>query len=95
MDFDWDESKRLVNRRKHGIDFVAATAAFADPRRIETVEFFRGEERWRLIGLAPEGVLYIVYVERGEVIRIISARKATRGEARTYYEGEGGRRPSL
>lgn len=89
MNFEWNEAKRLVNQRKHGIDFVAAIPAFADPRRIETVEIFRGEERWRLIGLAPAGVLYVVYVERRAVTRIISVRKATRREARAYYAGEG------
>ena len=67
--------------------FVAAVAAFVDPYGIESVEHMKGEERWRLIGMTPIGLLFIAYVERGDSIRIISARKATRREARTYHSG--------
>ncbi|MBM3532680.1 MAG: BrnT family toxin [Alphaproteobacteria bacterium] len=85
MDFQWDETKRLVNRRKHGVDFVAAAAAFGDPHGIESLEESAGEERWRLIAMSPSGLLFVVYTMRGESIRIFSARKATLSEARTYH----------
>jgi uncharacterized protein len=88
MNFGWDEDKRVANRRKHGVDFVAAALAFDDPHGVESVEVVGGEERWRLIARAPAGLLLVIYAERGETIRIISARKATPREARTYHSGE-------
>jgi uncharacterized protein len=86
--FVWDEAKRLANQRKHGLDFNAAAAAFEDPNGIDFVEHVGGEERWRLIGMTPTGLLHVVYVERDGKIRIISVRRATPHEARTYYASE-------
>ena len=90
MKIEWDEVKRLANRRKHGVDFVAAVAAFEDTNGIEANENVAGEERWRLIAMAPAGLFHVVYTERGKSIRIISVRKATRREAQAYHSSEAG-----
>jgi hypothetical protein len=93
MDFEWDESKRVANKRKHGVDFNGLDGAFADPYRIEAPEYVGNEGRWQLIAMAPAGLLYVVNVERRrDVIRIISARRATSREARTYYSSQTDRR---
>ena len=93
MEFEWNESKRAANKRKHGVDFTSLAGAFEDPYRIETPEYVDSEERWKLIGRAAIGLLYVVYIERDhDLIRIISARRATASEARTYYSSQTDRR---
>lgn len=87
MDFEWDEQKASSNLAKHGVSFDEATAVFDDTNRLEELDASDDhEERWRAIGLAPSGVFFIVYTERdGGVIRMISARVATRHEQDRYY----------
>lgn len=86
MKFEWDEAKRLANLRKHGIDFRDVMSAFADPHQLLSIEHVDGEERWRLIGLAPDGLLLVVYTERRVRFRLISARRATHREQKHYYQ---------
>jgi len=86
MFFEWDEGKNQSNIRKHGIDFADVPDMFNHPmliRRDEDVEC--AEERWVSLGWLKALIGVVVYPERrGEVIRIISARKATKREARYY-----------
>jgi uncharacterized DUF497 family protein len=87
MDFEWDPRKDAVNRRKHGVSFDEAATVFEDSR--VAVFFDEGhsdsEERYIALGISAKGRLLVVsHMYRGDVIRIISARKATAGEARTY-----------
>ncbi|MCE5977977.1 BrnT family toxin [Pseudomonas sp. JR33AA] len=86
MFFEWDEGKNQSNIRKHGIDFADVPDMFNHPmliRRDEGVEC--AEERWVSLGWLKGLIGVVVYTERrGEVIRIISARKATKREARYY-----------
>jgi uncharacterized DUF497 family protein len=86
--FEWDEAKREANLVKHGIDFVDAVEIFADPLRIERVDRQRehGEERHQVVGAVGEQVLFVVYTLRGGAQRMISARRASRNERRTYLE---------
>jgi len=90
--FEWDPRKSESNRRKHGIDFERVRDVFFDPFKSRAMEGHEhGEVRWRTIG-EIRGRLFVVshtLEEEGEteVIRIISARKATRRERRTY-EGQ-------
>ncbi len=86
MDFEWDERKANSNYAKHGVTFEAAKEAFRDPFALTELDCDEtAEERWRVIGLTQAGVLFVVYTERnGGVIRIISARKATRHEQNHY-----------
>ena len=87
MQFEWDESKRISNLRKHGIDFLDVPPVFN--RAILTIEddrFNYGEERFVTLGLLQGRVVAIVHTESEDYIRIISARKATKYEQKTYFE---------
>lgn len=87
MKFEWDEDKRLINARKHGIDFVDAVIAFdGDIVTIEDDRFEYGERRFMTLGLLSGRVVVIVHTEREDVTRIISVRKATKHEERNYFE---------
>lgn len=72
---------------KHGVDFDVAKNVFLDPAAIvEPNDSDPAEDRWRTIGLAGGKVLFVVFTERsGNVIRIISARKANKREERNYF----------
>ena len=86
--FDWDETKNKSNRAKHGIWFEEAQSAFEDPYARLFVDDFSDEDRFILIGISTHsGLLVIVHCFRDDdkVIRIISARKATKKE-RAFYE---------
>jgi uncharacterized DUF497 family protein len=93
MRFIWDEKKNRLNRIKHKVSFEAAALVFDDPRAVSLQERFEGgEERWQTLGLAGGIIVLLVahlYYEEGgeEVVRIISARKATSHERRLYEEG--------
>ena len=92
MRFDWDPPKELANQRKHGVSFQQARAVFADPLAVSIPDPDAPEQRWITIGEADALGLLVVghtYREAGgrEVIRVISARRATRGERRRYEEG--------
>jgi uncharacterized DUF497 family protein len=85
--FEWDDAKNIINIRKHGIDFIDAKDIFKHPMLtlIDEREDYL-EERWIGIGWMKSLLGVVVYVERhDDVIRIISARKATKLEAK-YYE---------
>ena len=88
MEFEWDESKNAQNIRKHGVSFDVAKDAFDDENQIERSDdlVFYGEERFILIGLAKDELLYVVFTERGNRTRIISARRATKHEQQDYYQ---------
>lgn len=87
MRFEWDERKAAGNLTKHGVSFDAARDAFLDPHALTEPDYTEAdEERWRMIGMSTVGVLFVVFTERtGDVIRIISARRATRHEQNCYY----------
>jgi uncharacterized protein len=88
--FDWNPEKAEANFRKHGVSFREAASVFADPQSVSFPDDLHSanEERWIIIGHSSQlRILLAVYVERSEVIRIISARKATRSERRQYEEG--------
>ena len=88
MRFEWDEAKNDVNIRKHGIDFTDVVDMFTHP--MLTLADDRedyGEERWIGIGWLKTLIGVVVYTERkGDVIRIISARKAVKQEVRFYEQ---------
>lgn len=88
--FEWDELKNSANLEKHRIDFETAQLIFDDPYCVTFVEGIEhGEERWHGIGAVENTILLVVvhtYREAGldQVIRIISARQATRHERKLY-----------
>jgi uncharacterized DUF497 family protein len=93
-DFEWDPRKAKVNRGKHGISFERATTIFRDPHilSIPDTEHGKDEERWVTIGTDETGVLLVVShtfctIDEVRKLRIISARKATKVEVKTYEEG--------
>lgn len=90
MQFEWDDEKEKINIAKHGIDFATAALVFNDDNRLEVydVEHSEYEDRYITIGII-DGVAYlvmVVYTERREAIRLISARKATNAERSRYYD---------
>jgi uncharacterized protein len=93
VEFEWDELKNKSNQRKHGISFEDASLVFDDPQVVLFIERFQeGEERWHALGGIPGTILMIVVVHvyreeaAGEVVRIISARRALAWERRLYDE---------
>lgn len=91
MLFEWDIAKEQINIKKHGISFSVAKFVFNDDERIEIFDKVHSidEERYITIGLINQVpvIATVVYTEREQKIRIISARKATAEERRMYYDG--------
>ena len=90
--FEWDEDKARRNLAKHGVSFEEASTVFSDPFELMMHDPLHSEDEDRFVSLAESRdrhLLVVVFTERGDRIRIISARKATRGERRKYEEGKG------
>jgi uncharacterized protein len=86
-DFEWDETKARTNLRKHGVTFDEAVTVFLDPRAIDAPDI-EHEDRFVVIGRAVSSrVLFVVYVERRDRLRLVSARKATPAQRRIHEEG--------
>ncbi|MBI3935234.1 MAG: BrnT family toxin [Acidobacteria bacterium] len=89
MIFEWDAAKAKANLRKHGISFAEARTVFADPlgRITDDPRHSDSEDRFVLLGLSEQQrLLAVMFTDRGDVIRIITARRATRRERRNYEE---------
>ncbi len=87
--FEWDERKAAANQHRHGVSLEEARTVFFDERArlIDDPDHSEGEERFILLGLSSTLRLLVVchcYRSEGNVIRIISARKATARESRSY-----------
>jgi len=84
---EWDDDKNLINKQEHDLSFETAQYVFADPERLERLDMSEGntsgEERWQTLGKVGP-VLFVVYTERGENKRIITARPADKTERRSY-----------
>jgi uncharacterized DUF497 family protein len=88
--FEWDEQKARQNRKKHGVSFDEASTVFGDPRALTITDPLHSEEEDRFVTLGESHrrrLLVVVFTERGEKIRLISARVATRSERKNYEEG--------
>ena len=88
MEFEWDERKAAQNAVKHGVPFEYATRVFLDLRRLDIEDARRdyGEARRLTLGVIESRLFAVAYTWRGEVIRMISARKASPRERRQYDE---------
>ncbi len=94
--FEWDEAKNVSNQRKHGVSFEEASLVFLDPFFVSVMERVEdGEQRWQTFGEVGGCLLLMVahtvgeVAERGEtieVIRIVSARRASRKERQRYED---------
>jgi uncharacterized DUF497 family protein len=85
--FEWDDEKAISNLEKHGVSFGEATEVFYDSHALEDydTEHSTGEGRFFIIGLSSRRLLYVIYAERtGDVVRIISARRADKAERENY-----------
>lgn len=90
LEFEWDPAKEVENSKKHGVSFHEAQSAFVDDLSltISDPEHSEGEVRRLLLGISLAGRLLVVsHTERGDRIRIISARRATTAEIRGYESG--------
>ena len=86
LDFEWDEQKALSNLAKHRVSFAVASEVFNDPFAVDIEErsLHYAEVRRRIVGVIYGLCLTVIYTERNDIIRIISARKASRAERREY-----------
>ncbi len=89
--FEWDNNEALINIEKHGITFSEASTVFADENAIlfDDPEHSMEEERFMLLGMSSQAKMLIVchcYRGTDDIIRIISARKATKTEVQQYHE---------
>ena len=87
LKFVWDSEKAEKNIRKHGIYFEDAVLVFFDENRLEDYDKFNSadEDRFKIVGKV-EKILVVIYTEREDKNRIISARTATKKEMEVYYE---------
>jgi uncharacterized DUF497 family protein len=87
-EIEFDPEKARINFQEHRIKLETAALVFSDPMRLERRDDSEGntagEERWQTLGLVNK-VLFVVYTERGEKTRIISARAANKAEKRSYH----------
>lgn len=84
--FEWNAHKASANLAKHGVSFETARNVFDDPFAVDMEDRSAnyGEVRRRIVGVGNGLVLTVIYTERSETIRIISARKAARAERKEY-----------
>ncbi len=87
LKFVWDSDKAEKNFKKHKVKFENAALVFLDEYRIENYDDFNSddEDRFKVVG-EVEKILVVIYTERDDKTRIISARQATKFEREEYYE---------
>ena len=87
LKFVWDIEKAKINKQKHGISFETAARVFLDDKCVDEFDELHSdfEDRYKIIGKVRE-ILVVIYTERGDRNRIISARQATKREEADYYE---------
>ena len=88
MDFEWDMAKSDLCQISRNFDFTYVVSVFIDPNLLieKDQRWDYGEERYRALGLLDEKVFVVIYTKRPSAIRIISAGRANRREARCYEE---------
>ncbi len=87
MDFEWDPAKNESNLNKHGIDFTGAQTIWDRPvLTLQNTQPYRGEIRYLAIGLYQDREITVVYTLRGQIIRLISARRARKNEREFYWK---------
>jgi uncharacterized DUF497 family protein len=89
MEFEWDPQKAAKNLRKHKVSFTEAATVFGDPLSISVPDpdHSADEDRYIIVGLSNRHrLLMVAFAERGDCIRIISARELIRSERKAYEE---------
>lgn len=90
MEFEWDDTKAEANNRKHGVTFTEAMTVFADPLSLTGYDpvHSQDEDRFVTMGLSDNNRLLVIsHTDRGDKVRIISARVASRSECKEYEDG--------
>ena len=89
-DFEWDEPKAAINLRRHRVSFLLARQVFNDAFALVEQDLSEdyAEDRFVAVGMVEDVLITVIYTERGERIRIISARKASAHEQRRYYQSQ-------
>ena len=90
MEFEWDEEKAAANLAEHEVSFDEAKTVFDDPLYVDFYDpdHSYDEHRYLIVGKSRQGRLLIVsYTERGDAVRLISAREVTSAERKAYEEG--------
>ncbi|MGD0521923.1 MAG: BrnT family toxin [Terracidiphilus sp.] len=90
MQYEWDPAKAQANLRKHKVPFLMACEVFKDSSRLERLDVSSDydEERWIVLGRVEQTILSVVFTQRGQRIRLISARRANRNEQQNYWTGD-------
>ncbi|HMV48357.1 MAG TPA: BrnT family toxin [Blastocatellia bacterium] len=90
MKYDWDSAKAVANEQKHGVSFDEACEAFDAPSAFHFFDDAHsiGEIRYNVVGASSRRLLFVVYTERGDVTRIISAREAGNYHRKLYERQE-------
>jgi uncharacterized protein len=91
LQFEWDDKKARANKRKHEITFEEASTIFGDPLSLTIPDPAHsiGEDRFITFGNSVKGkLIVVVHIEQNDIIRIISARKATNNEKKQYEHGQ-------
>ena len=93
--FEWDDNKNISNQEKHGLSFETALTIFFDSNCLTKMDFVQdGEQRWKTLGMLADTMVilfvgHVVFDDKlgREVVRIITARRATPHEEKSYYVG--------
>jgi hypothetical protein len=90
VQYEWDPAKAQANLRKHKVPFLMACEVFKDSSRLERLDVSSDydEERWIVLGRVEQTILSVVFTQRGQRIRLISARRANRNEQQNYWTGD-------
>ena len=91
LNFEWDENKARTNLVKHGVSFVEAATVFGDPLSLTIPDpaHSQREDRFSILGYShQQRLLVVVHTDRGDNIRLISARRASRSERKNYEENQ-------
>lgn len=86
--YEWDEAKRLANLGKHGLDLIDGVMVHESPHKLALPSKRQGEYRVQALAYVSShsAVLSLTYAERGEVVRFISLRYASKSERKDYHE---------
>lgn len=87
--FEWDDDKARRNLAKHEVSFEVGCLVFDDPNFVDERNDHPDEERFRVTGMVGAAQITVIYTERGNRIRIISARPATHHEQENYFNQNG------
>lgn len=90
LKFEWDPGKDASNEAEHGLAFSIAVTVYKDPHHLEedSTRPEHGERRIKAVGMGGEAVIAVVLTDRGDVRRIITARRARRDERARYDQGK-------